>query len=94
MLIADLIISGVIFLLQKGLVQNLPLSLTNFPIGELKTNLQQAKDILGLSIANLNVFLPVALLLAMIISMIAGEIYLALFKAGKFIINLIRGSGA
>lgn len=92
MSLADIVISLVIFLLQKLVLPlfpvNLPfLSFATFQstlIGSLQHNLIY-------SFAGLTEFFNLQLLFIMVICMIFAEILLWAFRAGKWIIEIVRG---
>ena len=94
MSVGDLLITIIIFLVQRLLLPILPSSISFMPIETFTSTLTGLKENLIYSLSGLNFFLPTGLLLGIILLIIFAEISLFLFKIGVFIINLVRGSGA
>jgi hypothetical protein len=91
---ADLIITAIIFLVQKLLLPALPTSIGFLPIASFTDTLNAIQANLIYSLSGINFFMPVDLLFALILLVIFAEMSLFTFKMGVFIINLVRGSGA
>jgi hypothetical protein len=94
MSIGDILLSIVIFLIQRLLLPILPTSIPFLPYDSFVATLAGLKTDLTYSLSGLGLLFPADLLLAMILLIIFAETSLFVFRMGKFIINLVRGSGA
>jgi len=90
----NLLITAIIFLIQKLLLPALPTSISFLPIETFTDTLNGIQANLIYSLSGISFFMPVDLLFALILVVIFAEISLFIFKMGVFIINLMRGSGA
>jgi hypothetical protein len=89
----DIVITIVIWL-YKSAVSILPTEIGFFPLATLTDYLDSFKTNLVYAFSGVAKFFPMDLLLIIISVIIAGEFILFGVKAGTFLINLVRGSGA
>jgi hypothetical protein len=94
MSIGDLIVKLLTYLLQKFVLNVLPTSLPGLPIDSYRLLLENVISSLTFAYSRIGNFLPIGLILTCTIIVIASELTLLVFKAGIFIVNLVRGSGA
>ena len=95
MSIADFLISIIIFFLQKIIYPLLPVNLPFLSISKLTEFLNSdLKNDIIFAFSGVGKIFPIKFIFLMLIVIISGEIILGLIKIGKFLINLIRGSGA
>lgn len=95
MSIGDLILTAVIFLIQKLVLPLLPDSLPFLPFNTFTAILNSdIKNDLIYAFSGIGKLLPVDLILIFVLVVIFAEITLAMIKMGIFIINLVRGAGA
>jgi len=95
MSIADFLISVVIFFLQNIIYPLLPINLPFLSISKLTEFLNSdLKNDIIFAFSGIGKIFPIKFIFLMLIVIISGEIILGFIKIGKFLINLIRGSGA
>lgn len=94
MSVGDILLSIVIFLIQRLLLPILPTSIPFLPYNSFVATLTGLETDLTYSLSGLGLLFPVDLLLTMILVIIFAETTLFVFRMGKFVINLVRGSGA
>lgn len=92
MSIADIVLSLVIFILQKLVLPVLP---TNFPLLDLETFNSILRGTLEHNLAHsfvgMSQLFNIELLFILVMSVIVGEILFWLVRAGLWIIGIIRG---
>jgi len=93
MSVADLLINIIIFLVQRFLLI-LPTSISWLPIEEFNSTLAGVQNNLIFSLSGIGFFMPILLILSLVLLIIFAELSLVIFKAGVWIINVVRGSGA
>lgn len=94
MSIADYILSWVINFFN-GILSNLPVNFSGLSLTDYQTTLNGFFSTLQHTYNFLNAFIPVQLLFTLLIIIIIAEILLhAGWKSIKWLINVIRGSGA
>jgi len=95
MSVADFFISILNFFLVNLILPILPVNLPFLPIYKLTEffNSDLKNDIIY-SFSGIGKIFPIKFLILMLIIVLSGEILLGIIKVGKFLINLIRGSGA
>ena len=89
----DILITIVIWLYKNTLLL-LPTELEIFPLATLTGYLEALQGNLVYAFSGIAKLFPIELLLTIVSVIIAGEIILFGIKAGVFVINLVRGSGA
>lgn len=94
MSVGDLTIDVVIFLIQKLLLPILPSSIPFFSYETFLAYTESVKKIMIYAFSGVGILFPIDLILLLILVVIFAESFLMIFKMGKFIINLVRGSGA
>ena len=94
MSVSDILLSIVIFFIQKLLLPILPVSIPFLTYDDYIATLSGLKTDLVYSFSGLGLLFPMDLILIMVLVIIFAETTLFVFKMGKFIINLVRGSGA
>lgn len=94
MSIADTVITMIDFLIQKALLPLLTWPVYLFQPSDLKAALAPTSSYLIAALSGLGFFLPILLIISLCVIFFAAEISLFGFKGVKFLINLVRGSGA
>jgi uncharacterized membrane protein YdbT with pleckstrin-like domain len=95
MSVADFLISIAIFFLQNLILPILPVNFPFFSYSQLNNLLNSdLKNDIIYAFSGIGKLFPIKFLILMVVFIISAEIILAFVKIGKFIINLIRGSGA
>jgi hypothetical protein len=95
MSVMDFLISIAIFFLQNIILPILPVNFPLLPYDQLNNLLNSdLKNDFIYAFSGVGKLFPIKFLVLMIVFIISAEIILAFIKMGKFIINLIRGSGA
>jgi len=95
MSVADFLISIAIFFLQNIIFPILPTNFPFLPYRQLSNFLNSdLKNDIIYAFSGVGKLFPIKFLVLMVIFIISAEIILAFVRVGKFIINLIRGSGA
>lgn len=89
----DILITIVIWLYQKA-TSALPTDMGFFPLSVLNAYLDSFSDTLVYVFSTISKIMPIELILILIGVILAGEVILFGIKAGMFVINIIRGSGA
>ena len=89
----DVIVTIVIWL-YKNAVSILPTEMSFFPISTFVGYLDSFKTNLIYAFSGIAKLFPMDLVLIIVSVIIAGELILFGVKAGTFLVNLIRGSGA
>lgn len=93
MSIADMFLQLVILLTQQTILK-LPASLPIFTIDSYAGLLDNINSTLNYAYVRVGSVFPVNLILILILAVLVAETSLLIFKAGVFVVNLIRGSGA
>lgn len=91
MYIADIVLKLVRFLLQKIVYPLLPVNMPILTYDALVTGLLSIEHNLNWSFAGLDKFVNLGLLFTVLIVMITGEMIFWLVRAGKWIIEIVRG---
>jgi hypothetical protein len=95
MSIADFLISIAIFFLQNLILPILPMNFPLFSYSQLSSFLNSdLKNDIIYAFSGVGKLFPIKFLVLMVVFIISAEVILAFIRMGKFIINLIRGSGA
>jgi hypothetical protein len=95
MSIADFLISIAIFFLQNLILPILPTNFPLLPYNQLSSFLNRnLKNDIIYAFSGVGKLFPIKFLVLMVVFIISAEVILAFVRMGKFIINLIRGSGA
>jgi len=95
MSVADFLISIAIFFLQNLILPILPTNFPLLPYSQLSSLLNSdLKNDIIYAFSGVGKLFPIKFLVLMVVFIISAEVILAFVKMGKFIINLIRGSGA
>lgn len=94
MSIADTVITMLIFVIQKALLPLLTWPIYFFNVDDLNALLAPLSGYLIQAFSGLGFFLPMLLIFSLVSIFFLAEFYLFSFKGVKFIINLLRGSGA
>jgi hypothetical protein len=95
MSVADFLIEIAIFFLQNLILPILPTNFPLFPISKLSSFLNSdLKNDFIYAFSGVGKLFPIKFLILMVVFIISAEVILVFIKIGKFIINLVRGSGA
>lgn len=93
MSIADTLIDLVNFFIQ-GILAFLPSDMPLLNLSDFSTMLGTFKNNLIEAFSGFGFIFPMSLVLSLVSIVLVAELALFLFKAGKFLVNVIRGSGA
>ncbi|GAI02328.1 unnamed protein product [marine sediment metagenome] len=93
MIIADHILNGIGFLI-KGAINFLPENVPFFTLSDLTNLLNSVENFWINSFSLGSHFFPFALFFSIILLILLMELSLLTFKAIKFAVNILRGSGA
>jgi hypothetical protein len=94
MSIGDMVIKMLTYLLQKFVLNTLPTSFPGLTIDNYTGFLNNVNSSLVFAYSRIGNFMPIGLILTCLIVVITAELTLLTFKAGIFVVNLVRGSGA
>jgi hypothetical protein len=95
MSVANFLISIAIFFLQNIILPLLPVNFPLLPYSRLSSFLNSdLKNDIIYAFSGVGKLFPIKFLILMVVFIISAEVILAFVRMGKFIINLIRGSGA
>lgn len=93
MSVSDAVLESVIIFLQK-MASVLPTSFGALTIEQFNGYLTSAQEILLYSYTRIGSLVPISLILTLIVIIFSAEILLFSFRIIKFVINIVRGSGA
>jgi len=93
MSIADTLIDLLNFFIQ-GILAVLPSDIPFYNLSDFSILLDSFKNNLIDAFSGLGFIFPITLVLSLVLIVLFAELALFLFKAGKFLINIARGSGA
>jgi hypothetical protein len=94
MSIADTLINVIIFTLNNTILTIFPIEISYFPLTDFSSLLNNISGTFSYTFGFLQGFVPIALLFQFLFLVIFCELALIGFKIIKFVINIIRGSGA
>ena len=94
MTIIDILMTAINFLIQHLLLPLLTFQIPFFGVDVLTNWLNFISAILKMSFSGIGFFFPILLVLALLSIVVFAELALFSFRGVKFVINLIRGSGA
>jgi len=95
MYIADIVLKFIIFILQKIILPIFPNEVADFSVVQWNTFLQGTlRHNFAWALSGMNAFFNIQLIFILILVIFTAEICYWGVRAGIFIINLIRGSGA
>lgn len=94
MAVGDILIDAIILLLQKTILAVLPYEISFLKISTFTNLLTSVKTNFIYSLSGISKIMPIDLLFACVLTIITAELLLFSVKAGFWLINVIRGSGA
>jgi hypothetical protein len=94
MSVADILIDIVNFLIQKAMLPLLPSDIPFYGLDVFTATLNTFKNNLIDAFSGFGFIFPMSMVLSFVLIVLFAELALFLFKAGKFLINVGRGSGA
>lgn len=81
------------WIIGKFILPFLPQELDFFPIADFQETLLSMRGLIYENFGFIHQFVSIRLLFGFVLAVIVGEIALLTFKSGKWLIQLVRGSG-
>jgi hypothetical protein len=94
MTIADLLIDVINFIVQHILLPILPTNIPFYSVNTFAATLATFQENIIQALSGFGFMFPSLLVLTLVLIVILAESALFLFKIGKFLLNVARGSGA
>lgn len=94
MSISDGLINLICYIVQNLMLNNLPTDAPLYSLLDFKVDLQGIRTALIYCLSGWSAVAPMALILTLLRVIVVAELALFVFNGARFMINLLRGSGA